>query len=106
MALHPVERALQRDVLPYLVTARRLRRRWFYIVSIVFAYVTDLAIAATTLGVSSPLVRFLAKSAAQEQQSQQSVAPLSELISGIPNVLYVPMVVLLVAWIVLRVAFN
>ena len=37
-------------MLPYLATAKRLHRQWFYISHLVFGYTTDLLVALTALG--------------------------------------------------------
>jgi hypothetical protein len=76
--------------------------QWFYIVHLVFGYVTDLAIALTAFGVSSPLLRFLAKDIGQNESSTQGTVTASDLLSAIPSTLYLPIAFLLFAWIVLR----
>lgn len=39
---HAVKTKLRNEVLPYLVSAQRLQRRWFYRLHEVFGYTTDL----------------------------------------------------------------
>jgi hypothetical protein len=105
MADHPVRRKLQRDVLPYLVSACRLRTQWFYRLHVVFGYTTDLVVALTAIGVTTPLLRLFGGSGATETAGQK-VATLAEALATIPYWLYYPTGVLVILWVVLRVAFT
>jgi hypothetical protein len=59
MTDHPVKRKLERDVLPYLISARQLRKQWFYRLHTLFGYTTDLVVAFAAIGISSPLLSLL-----------------------------------------------
>jgi hypothetical protein len=59
MSDHPVRRALQRDVLPYLVSARRLKEQWFYRLLVTFGYTTDLVAGLAALGLAVPILTLL-----------------------------------------------
>ena len=47
---HPVAQKLQREVLPYLLSAKLLRRQWFYRLHAAFGYVTDGLAALAAVG--------------------------------------------------------
>ena len=104
MSDHLVRRTLQRDVLPYLLSARRLRRQWFYRLHVVFGYATDLIAAFAAIGVATP---FLSLLGAVGQPPDHSVSPsMASSLKTLPTWLIYPAAVVVVAWIVLRVAFN
>jgi hypothetical protein len=106
MAGHPVRRSLQRDVLPYIVTARRLRKQWFYRLHSIFGYTTDFIVALTAIGVSTPLLTLIGSvSSAGNKEAAQS-PPLRDVLSSVPQWLYFPLVFIIITWIVLRVTFN
>ena len=105
MANHPVKRTLERDVLPYLVSARLLRRQWFYVLHSIFGYTTDLVVALTAIGITSPLLATLgAPSGAQNDVAH--TPRLSTILGSVPDLLYYPAAALVIIWIVLRVTFN
>jgi hypothetical protein len=105
MPTHPVKRTLERDVLPYLVSARRLRRQWFVLLHSIFGYTTDLVVALTTIGVATPLLALLGTTSNNTHEGTQSPS-LSTVLAALPKWLYFPTAVLVLAWIVLRVAFS
>ncbi|MBZ5614666.1 MAG: hypothetical protein LAO23_11705 [Acidobacteriia bacterium] len=105
MPKHPARRTLERDVLPYLVSARRLRRQWFFRLHALFGYTTDLVVALTAIGVTTPLLALLGVAGGREKEATQAPA-LTAVLASVPNWLYFPTGVLVIAWIVLRVAFN
>ena len=104
MADHPVKRKLRNDVLPYLATARRLHRQWFYVSQLVFGYTTDLLVALTALGVGSPALSAIL--VAEQGRVPGKATTLADLTSAIPQQLYYPVAVLVIGWVVFRVAFN
>lgn len=105
MPIHPVKRALGRDLLPYLVSARRLRCQWFFIVHSVFGYTTDLVVALAAIGISAPLFAVLGSVAGPENEAAR-VPRLSVVLASVPNRLYYPTAGLVILWIILRVAFT
>ncbi len=105
MAEHPVRRTLRRDLLPYLISARRLRRQWFYWLHLIFGYTTDLVVALAAIGVSTPLLSLLGS----VSDISDDVAPSSSLttaLSSVPGWLVYPTAFIIIVWIVFRIAFN
>lgn len=102
---HPVRRKLHRDILPYLVSARRLRTQWYCRLYVVFGYATDLIVALTAIGITTPLLRLVGDAGATGAAGQQG-ATLAEVLATVPSWLYYPTGVLIILWILLRVAFT
>lgn len=105
MADHLVKRTLERDVLPYLVSARRLRRQWFYRLHTVFGYTTDAVVALAAIGISSPLFRLLG-SVGSAADAADKPPTLASVLASVPPALVYPTAVIIVTWVVIRVAFN
>jgi hypothetical protein len=105
MLSHPVKRALERDVLPYLVSARRLRRQWFFVLHAIFGYTTDLVVALAAIGITSPLLTFVRTQSGSEQAAAHS-ASISTILGSISGWFYYPAGIILIVWIILRVTFN
>jgi hypothetical protein len=104
MADHPVKRTLERDVLPYIVSARQLRRQWFYRMHTVFGYTTDIVIALATIGIAPPLLRLLGATASAADAADKPPT-LTSVLASLPPALVYPAAILIVVWIVIRVAF-
>jgi hypothetical protein len=105
MADHLVKRTLERDVLPYLVSARQLRKQWFYRLHTLFGYTTDLVVALAAIGISSPLFRLLG-STGSTSDAAGSPPTLASVLASVPLALVYPTAGLILAWVVFRVAFN
>lgn len=103
MPSHPVKRTLERDVLPYLVSARRLRRQWFFLLHSIFAYATDLIIALAAIGISTPFLGLLG--APLDAQGDKPPS-LTTALGTLPAWLFLPAGALIIAWVLLRVTFN
>jgi hypothetical protein len=103
MADHVVKRTLERDVLPYLISARRLKKQWFYRLYMVFGYTTDLVVILASIGVTAPLLRILGLVGTSD-----SVQPpnLASSLASVPPILVYPAIALILTWVVFRVAFN
>jgi hypothetical protein len=104
MSKHPARRSLQRDVLPYIVTGRRLKQQWFYRAHLVFGYTTDLVVALMAAGISTPALALLAAGGAAEDAPES--ATIQSALADVPSWLYAPTLLLLVTWIFLRVTFT
>ncbi|SRR6266705_3451751 len=102
---HPVKRALRRDVLPYLVSARRLKRQWFYTLHVVFGYTTDLVIALAAIGISTPILA-LAGALSNTQKDITGPATISNVFNSLPAALVLPTALVIMLWVFLRVTFN
>src|ERR1035438_4215580 len=89
MPNHPVRRTLERDVLPYLFSARRLRRQWFFRLHALFGYTTDLVVALTVIGVSTPLLALLSAASGSGKEATQT-PHLSATLASVPNWLSIP----------------
>jgi len=100
-----VKRTLERDVLPYLVSARKLKRQWFYRFHTLFGYTTDLVVALAAIGVSSPLFNLLAAKDAGADAADKTPT-LASALAGIPSFLVYPALLVIVAWVIIRVAFT
>jgi len=96
---HPVKRTLERDVLPYLVSAKRLRRQWFFILYLIFGYATDLVVALGAIGITAPVLVLLTG-------TDKDKPSLATALSPVPSWLYFPAFILVLVWIFLRVTFN
>jgi hypothetical protein len=105
MPNHPVRRTLERDVLPYLFSARRLRRQWFFRLHSLFGYTTDLVVALAAIGVTTPLLGLLGGGNGSGKEATQT-PHFSAVLASVPNWLFIPTAALIITWIVLRVAFN
>ena len=100
-----VKRTLERDVLPYLVSARKLKSQWFYRLHSIFGFTTDLVVALAAIGVTSPLLSLLTtKDGGSEAPDQAS--SLAAALGVIPSYLVYPAVILIVAWVIIRVLFT
>jgi hypothetical protein len=103
--MNDVRRSLQRDVLPYLVSAQHLRKRWFYRLYNIFGYTTDLVAAFAALGVATPLL-VLFGAISDTAQAQDNPPKILAALSGLPASLAYPVGALIILWVVLRVAYN
>ncbi len=97
MSGHPVKRALERDIVPYFISARKLRQQWFYRLHVAFGYTTDIAAAFAAVGVSLPVVDMF--------MATENPEKFQDALLQVPNELFFPAVLILIFWIVLRVAF-
>jgi hypothetical protein len=104
MPVHPARRTLERDLLPYFVSARLLERQWFFRLHTVFGYTTDLVVALSAIGVSAPLLTMLAASNGDPHGAKPPGA--SAVLATVPAWLAVPTIILMLTWVVFRVAFN
>lgn len=105
MSSDPVKRKLGREILPYIISARRLRRRWFYITHSIFGYTTDVLVALTAIGLSSPILDFFANGEPTAGHDDSARVSLAEVLSSVPQWLYYPTIAIAVVWVLLRVAF-
>jgi hypothetical protein len=104
MAEHPVRRVLRRDLLPYLVTARRLPKQWFYLLHVLFGYTTDLVVVLSAVGVSAPLLGMLGP---LDQTGRGAPSPsLPAALQSVPGLVMIPTAAILVFWLALRVTYN
>ena len=53
---HPALVFLYRELLPYMIAGRRVKRQWFVRLDGVYRYTGDLAAAVAGLGVGGPIV--------------------------------------------------
>ena len=102
---HPVKRTLERDVLPYIVSARQLRKQWFYRMHTVFGYTTDIVVALATIGIAPPLLRLIGATGSAADVADKPLT-LTSALASLPPALVYPAAVLIVVWIIIRVAFS
>jgi hypothetical protein len=105
MAEHRVKRTLERDVLPYLVSARQLKKQWFYRMHTVFAYTTDIVVALAAIGITGPLLTLLGSTDAAADSTNKAPT-FSNVLNSVSPALVYPAAVLILTWVILRVAFN
>lgn len=98
-----VKRTLERDVLPYLVSARKLEKQWFYRLHTLFGYTTDLVGALAAIGVSTP---FLILLTTKDADAAGATPSLASVLAGIPSFLVYPAAIVIIGWVILRVAFT
>lgn len=101
---HPVRRVLRRDVLPYLISAQRLKRQWFYTLHTVFGYTTDLVVALAAVGISTPLLALAGT--ISDTQKEVGGGAIPGILGGLPAWLVIPTGIGILTWILLRVTFN
>lgn len=99
---HPVKRKLERDVLPYLVSARRLQGQWFCRLYGLFGLTTDLIVAFAAIGVTTPFLALLGAQVGTDKNTPS----LATALASVPTMLYFPAAGLIILWISLRVYFN
>jgi len=97
---HYVLRKLAREVLPWIIAGRRLRRTWYVRLSTVAAYVGDSAAALAGLGVGGPLI------AAFSKGGQPVAGTLDAATSSLPAPLVPVGIVALFVWVALRVVMQ
>ena len=100
-----VTRTLQRDVLPYLVSARKLKKQWFYRFYNIFGYTTDIVGALAAIGITSPFLSLLITKDGGSDATTQ-VPSLAAGLSGVPAFLVYPAGIVIFAWVIIRVAFT
>ncbi|PJA32339.1 MAG: hypothetical protein CO187_04505, partial [Zetaproteobacteria bacterium CG_4_9_14_3_um_filter_53_7] len=98
MPIHPVKRALERDVIPYIVSGRNLRKQWFYQLHYVFGYTTDIVASFAAVGIGAPIFDIINADAKPEK--------IQSALLQVPSSLFVPVVLIFIAWVVLRVIFS
>jgi hypothetical protein len=91
---HPVHQKLN-AILPWAVSAQKLRRQPFYVGYRFYSYGRDLAAALVGIGVSFPLLPVLTNSSAQ--------IPLPQAMAAFPTWLKIVTGVAAIAWLCLRV---
>jgi hypothetical protein len=102
MPEHPVKLKLQNEMLPYLVTARRLDKQWFYRTHLLFGYTTDILVVLTAIGVISPVYSEIF---ATNRQAGNATS-FSVLTNAFPSDLYYLILFLVLVWTFLRVAYS
>lgn len=103
MTEHIVRKTLRLRLLPYLVSAKRLRRQWFYQLHTVFGYTTDVTVALSAIGISLPFLT-LAGALANTQEKLPS-SSLADALHSAPPWLIFPATTVILLWLILRVAF-
>jgi hypothetical protein len=57
--MHPVEKKLQLEIVPYFISVRRLKNLWYYKVYLFYTYSHDLLAAIAAVGISHPILNSL-----------------------------------------------
>lgn len=98
---HPVQDKLRNQILPWLESAKLLKKQWFYRLHALFGYTTDVTVALGALGIAVPVITLLTQPA--ENPGNASVLPL---LPQNPKWLYYLAATCVVGWAILRVAFT
>lgn len=101
-----VKKKLRSEILPYTVSARGLRKQWFYRMHDLFGYTTDAVVALSAIGITAPWLAFLARTIASDPAMATDGTSSSGALTGIPAWLYAPALAFVVAWVILRVGFH
>jgi hypothetical protein len=104
MSDHPVKKKLRNDILPYLITAKHLNDQWFCRTHRLFGYTTDILVALTALGLIPAVIANIFGN--NPNDTPTKVSELEALLPKEFHYLYYMMLVLVLAWVILRVAFN
>lgn len=99
---HPALIFLHRELLPFLIAGRQVKRQWFVRLDGIYRYTGDLAAALAGLGLGGPLVGAFAKAGAANPQSDLWTKLTTQL--G-PTWVYVGIASLAV-WVVIRVVVQ
>lgn len=100
---HPVATKLRREILPWLISARRLRSQWFYWLHETFGYTTDGLAALAAVGLVPAAVAKLV--AAGEASPGASTGVAAAAFTGVSPTLAFLFSLVLGVWVLLRVVF-
>lgn len=98
---HPVRRKLRDQILPWLESGKLLDKQWFYRLSLLFGYATDVTVALGAVGISLPFMMLLT-----QPPGESSNASVLALLPQNPRWLYYLGATCVVGWVILRVSFN
>jgi hypothetical protein len=105
MPQHPVKRKLEQAILPYMLSAERLRLRPVYLTYGVYSYIHEFLIAIVALGLAPPLLSFFTVDSVNAD-SQKTVASALDALKKAPAWLAVATVIALMCWIFLKLLIN
>lgn len=100
MPEHPVQRKLKDQILPWLESAKLLRKQWFYRLYLLFGYTTDITAALATIGIALPLTTLITQPLEKEGNSSILLH-----LPRDPVWLYYVSALAVLIWVILRVAF-
>lgn len=67
---HPVRQILESGILPYLISAKKLRRQPFYVAYNIHVYSRDILAGLIGVGISSPVMKLFAESLGENQSAK------------------------------------
>jgi len=105
MPTHPVKRKLEQAILPYMVSAEKLKLRPVYVTYGVYNYAHELLVGLVGLGVAPPLLS-LFTSEAGATGNQGAVTTALDTQKKAPPWLAVASVIALVIWLLLKLVIN
>lgn len=105
MSDHPVKQKLERSVVPYLVSARHLKKQWFYRFHRVFGYSSDFVGALSVIGVGTPLLPFFIKLNEPIDPSSSTIQSAVVYLDSLPSGLYWTLVLIVVSWLAMRIFY-
>lgn len=105
MPTHPVKRKLEQAILPYVVSAERLKRQPVYVTYDLYNYAHELLIAIVALGVAPPLLSLFASDAGASE-NQNRVGSAIDALKKAPPWLAVISIIALAIWILLKLFIN
>lgn len=102
---HPVKQKLERNLLPYLISAKRLENQWFYRFHQIFGYSADLVGALSVVGISTPLLPFFIKLNEPIDPANKDFAVAVKYIDSMPSGVYYVLMVIVIFWLLIRVLY-
>lgn len=102
---HPVRQKLEKHVLPYLVSAKHLKKQWFYLFHKVFGYSTDLVGSLSAIGISTPLLPFFIKLNEPIDPASKDFAVAVKYMDSLPSGVYYVLVTIVIFWLLIRVFY-
>jgi hypothetical protein len=105
MPTHPVKRKLEQAILPYVVSAEKLKRQPAYVTYDVYSYAHELLIAVVALGVAPPLLSLFASDAGSSG-NPSTVSSALDALKKAPPWLAVISVVALAIWLLLKLFIS
>lgn len=105
MAEHPVRRKLEQAILPYTVSAERLRMRPVYLTYGVYSYAHELLIAVVGLGIAPPLLSLFSTDFSRPS-NRGTIANAVSAWGKAPPWLVAITAIALIVWLLLKILIN
>ncbi|HXZ01755.1 MAG TPA: hypothetical protein VEI03_17300 [Stellaceae bacterium] len=97
---HYILRKLCNELLPWMIAGRRVRRQWFVLLAMIYAYGGEAATALTGLGLGAPLVALF------QGKAENGASALDILRTALPGIWFWVGIVALVLWLAVRLIVS